>query len=725
MSQQPFAAQALRLMMTMDYLGSPFSPDDQAALRDAAQQQDLAQSITRIQDILDKYALFGVNINPEERVDVYRGPARPILVEQGWRVFLVKVINEAGVTPKLRVSSPNSGPIYIASTGSPEPKVTLNKSKIAERWLDIALYNKPPMQTGLSGLKLEYAIVEVFSQQKGMKEATIAFDIGQGTQDIGFKNDVTVLFSCLPATTVNLRVLDDDGRPTTASVIFRDEQGRLYPSPDKRLAPDFYFQPQIYRADREVIKLPPGRYTVEYTRGPEYLVQKEIFTVVQATETLTIRLRRWINTAASGWYSGDDHIHPAGCSHYQDPTQGVYPKDMIHHIMGEGLNVGNVLNWGPCWYFQKQFVVGRVSPLSRGDSIMRYDVEVSGFPSSFNGHLVLLNLKSPDYPGTTRIEQWPTWDLPILKWARAQYSVVGYAHSGWGLEVTSDQLPNYEMPRFDGIGANEYIVDVTYPQIVDFISAGDTPAIWELNIWYHTLNCGFRPRLSGETDFPCIFGNRVGVGRVYVHLDGHLNYNAWIEGLRTGCSYVSDGRSHLLDFKVNGVLVGTHSSEVERRNPGTVHITARVAAWLAPEPNEAIASIPYDEKPYWHLERARIGKTRDVPVEVVVNANVVARRTINANGSLQNISLDVPINRSSWIALRILYSSHTNPIFVIVGGQPIRASRRSAQWCLQAVKQCWSQKESGISVEERPVAAQAYKHAAEVYKAVIAEAQVP
>jgi hypothetical protein len=150
-----------------------------------------------------------------------------------------------------------------------------------------------------------------------------------------------------------------------------------------------------------------------------------------------------------------------------------------------------------------------------------------------------------------------------------------------------------------------------------------------------------------------------------------------------------------------------------------------VAAWLAPEPNEAIASIPYDEKPYWHLERARIGKTRDVPVEVVVNANVVARRTINANGSLQNISLDVPINRSSWIALRILYSSHTNPIFVIVGGQPIRASRRSAQWCLQAVKQCWSQKESGISVEERPVAAQAYKHAAEVYKAVIAEAQVP
>ena len=62
------------------------------------------------------------------------------------------------------------------------------------------------------------------------------------------------------------------------------------------------------------------------------------------------------------------------------------------------------------------------------------------------------------------------------------------------------------MPAFDGIGANEYIVDVTHPNTVDFISTVDTPPIWELNIWYHTLNSGFRTRISGETDFPCIYG---------------------------------------------------------------------------------------------------------------------------------------------------------------------------------------------------------------------------
>ena len=48
---------------------------------------------------------------------------------------------------------------------------------------------------------------------------------------------------------------------------------------------------------------------------------------------------------------------------------------------------------------------------------------------------------------------------------------------------------------------------------MDFISTIDTPYAWELNAWYHTLNAGYRTRISGETDFPCIYGERVGLGR--------------------------------------------------------------------------------------------------------------------------------------------------------------------------------------------------------------------
>ena len=92
-------------------------------------------------------------------------------------------------------------------------------------------------------------------------------------------------------------------------------------------------------------------------------------------------------------------------------------------------------------------------------------------------------------------------DLPILQWAKAQGAVVGFAHSGWGLEVKDTTIPTQEMPRFDGIGANEYIVDVTH-DAVDFISTVDTPAPWELNIWYHTLNAASAPASAARPTSP-------------------------------------------------------------------------------------------------------------------------------------------------------------------------------------------------------------------------------
>ena len=51
----------------------------------------------------------------------------------------------------------------------------------------------------------------------------------------------------------------------------------------------------------------------------------------------------------------------------------------------------------PDYYYQKQFFSGRDNPLSKPDSLMHYDLEVSGFPSSHAGHIVLLKLKDQDY----------------------------------------------------------------------------------------------------------------------------------------------------------------------------------------------------------------------------------------------------------------------------------------------------------------------------------------
>jgi len=141
------------------------------------------------------------------------------------------------------------------------------------------------------------------------------------------------------------------------------------------------------------------------------------------------------------------------------------------------------------------------------------------------------------------------------------------------------------------------------------------------------------------------------------------------------------------------------------------------------QPNEAIRNLRYDEKPYWDIERARIGSTRSVPVEVVVNGAVAATQTLVADGTMRTLTFDVPVDRSSWIAVRILPSSHTNPIFAIVGGKPIRASRRSAEWCLIAVNQWWTQKSPQIRASERGDARKAYDHAREVYRQRMAEAE--
>jgi hypothetical protein len=599
--------------------------------------------------------------------------------------------------------------------------VTLTLEDVRERWADIALYQKPPMREKLTGLGLEYQILQVASRDRGTRSAQIGFSVGQGTQDIGFRNDVLVLFDALPAHPVTLKIRDESGQPALASLLVRDGVGRIYPSPAKRLAPDFPFQEQVYRADGETLLLPPGSYTVTSSRGPEYLKATQDLRV-EGPRELAVRLERWIDPAKLGWYSGDHHIHAAGCAHYDNPTQGVSPKDMWRQVEGEALNVGSVLTWGPCYYHQKRFFSGGDDAVSRPGRLVHYDLEVSGFPSSHAGHLVLLGLREQDYPGTTRIEHWPSWDLPILRWARAQGAITGFAHSGLGLAVGSPELPNFEIPAFDGIGANEYVVDVTH-DAVDFISAGDTPYLSELNIWYHTLNVGFRTRISGETDFPCMTDDRVGEGRTYAKLDGPLSYRGFIEAVRAGRSYVSDGRSHLMDFRVDGTEVGTRGGEVRRERAGPVRVALKVAAWLPAAPDDDIRSRAPKEKPYWDLRRARIGQGREVPVEVVVNGRPLARRNVVADGTLQPLELEVPIEGSSWIAARILSSSHTNPIFVIVGGQPIRASRRSAQWCLDAVNQCWTQKKARTAASEREEAQNAYDHARQVYQRLLAECE--
>ncbi len=767
---QPLLAHALRLSEALSFLGSSLRTEDEQKLRGLLDLPLSEKTSETIQQILDPYCLAVVDINPEARVKVARGEAAATLMQHGWTSFLVKVKNDAGVTAKLQAESMHAMPALHMSTSEPRARTEnlLTEGQVANRFLEVQMFDGRPLSSNLSGLEMEYAVVQIYCKDAGKREAELGFNIGQGTQDIGFRSAINILFNIEPSVKVKFKIMDDDGSPTTASFVITDGiervinqtataskgsavdyrlttaqkefwQGRvpspdykiptrltgIYPLPSRRVAaydeyPDFFFQPQIYRTDGEHVLLPPGKFNVSFTRGPEYQIQTRDITVPQRVDSLNVsfQLKRWIDMAKLGWFSGDHHVHAAGCSHYESPEEGVDPKAMWRQIVGEDLDVGAVLTWGPSWYHQKQFFTGKTHPLSTGKNVMRYDVEVSGFPSSHAGHVVLLNLSEDDYPGTSEIEDWPSWTLPVFKWAKSQNAITGYAHSGWGLEPTekTTDLPNYVPPKMDGIGANEYIVTVTH-DVVDVYSAGDTPAPWELNMWYHTLNCGFRTRISGETDYPCIYDERVGLARSYFKGEGTLNFDAYTSALKSGRSYVSEGGSHIIDFSVNGTEMGTKNSEVKLKGNATIQVNARATAILPEQQGEEgarIASRPLDRQPYWNIERARIGKTRKVPVELVVNGQPVASKEIVADGNWTDVNFDYKLKHSSWVALRIYPSSHTNPVFVIVDEQPINI-KASAAWCREAVDQCWRMKKGNIRSSERKDAEAAYNRARGIY----------
>lgn len=766
--RQPLVSATERLVSALELVGRPLNTEQLDQFDRIKQNSDDAAVVEAVQKLLDPLCLAAIHVNPESRVKVIEGPVTKQLIENGWQTFLVKIHNEAGINPPLNVSSPQARPQFIQSDFSADPELKITPADVKDRWLSVAMANRPPMKKTLSGLAVEYQVVQLYSRDAGKREATLQFDIGQGTQDLGFRNEVAILFDCRAAQKVTLKVADlaEPESDPMVGLVIRDKQGRVYPNPARRLAPDFFFHNQIYRKTGETISLPAGTYDVRITRGPEYLPIERELVVGDKPKLFDVELERWIQPVDFHWYSGDHHIHAAGCSHYQNPTKGVGPDDMMRHVLGEDLKVGCVLSWGPCWYEQKKNFEGKISLLSTPNYLMRYDVEVSGFPSSHAGHLCLLQLKEDDYPGTTKIEEWPTWTLPVLKWGQRQGGVVGYSHSGWGLTLpdykpdgsrakfpkdqfgaasggrAADILPDYAMPRFDGIGANEFIVSVAH-DACDFISAVDTPVIWELNIWYHTLNCGFRSRISGETDFPCIYDDKVGLGRIYVQFNDtdELTFENWVVGLKDGRSYCGDGMSHVSHFNAHRTISEDDGqrdyvrlgfpnrttgkvSQLDIEKPEELEFKTSIAALLDEVQSplgKDIQDRRLDVKPYWHIERCRIGDSRKVKAELIVNGEVAQSKEVVADGDYHDCNFKHRIEESSWVAIRVLPSLHTNPIWVEVDGKPVRANTKSARWCREAVDVCWESKRHQIRESELESAKEAYDRAREVYDQIIKE----
>ena len=163
--QQPLVSQVERLVESLEFLGTPMSQSVRDALQAAMIDADAEKSVAGIQKVLDPYCLLGVELRSDKELTVQAGSVKKQLVEQGWSQFLVKVHNAAELTGVLRATSPNAQRL----AGSPA-------ADVKNRWLDLQTFDKQPLKPQLSGLKLEYRIIQLYSRDAGPREAALSLE---------------------------------------------------------------------------------------------------------------------------------------------------------------------------------------------------------------------------------------------------------------------------------------------------------------------------------------------------------------------------------------------------------------------------------------------------------------------------------------------------------------------------------------------------------------------
>ncbi|MFL1877032.1 hypothetical protein ACIKT0_18105 [Hansschlegelia beijingensis] len=289
--------------------------------------------------------------------------------------------------------------------------------------------------------------------------------------------------------------------------------------------------------------------------------------------------------------------------------------------------------------------------------------------------------------------------LPLLASIRSQGGLAGFTPEPAPAQAGLERLPNTANAVSPGAGT--FALGLAHDSL-DVLDVGRGSFVAELNPWYHSLNAGMRANIVGG-----------------LRCDATEGVEAATPTMLARNLYVSDGRSALAAFTVAGKSPDRRSgAEVKLEAPGVVRIDATLAAELKAASAAPVASG-------WDIERARYGSTRSVMVEIVVNGRVAASKPVPADGTLQNLTFSIPIERSSWVALRLMGAGHSNPVFVLVDNKPVRASRTSVEWSQRALLQAFDAESSRWSPDDAPVAAAAFQYAYEIYGGILKETETP
>ena len=347
-----------------------------------------------------------------------------------------------------------------------------------------------------------------------------------------------------PSGTLDLSVVGESGAPMPVRIGLYDESGRM-PVPGEEavaiekfddrtrtylLRPDTMWPADdkfvFYIDGRYHAQLPAGRWRVVASRGIEYRLIDQAITI-EAGKTLakTIRLERWADQPAAGWYSGDVHIHYAR-------RDAAATRSIQLHAQAEDLHVANLLQMGnvAATHFEQQGwgreggrVIESIYALVSGQEDPR---------TAHRGHTIHLNLKAPvRFP-----DQYLLYHR-VFEAVAAQGGLSGYAHVG--------------VPFAASLGTPAGLALEGPFDLLDFVEIAQGGGIGT-ELWFDLLDLGLRIAPAAGTDYPYL--DHPGAVRNYVHVPGAYSVDGWFAGLEAGHTFVTTGP--LLEVSLNGAGMG-------------------------------------------------------------------------------------------------------------------------------------------------------------------------
>ena len=457
---------------------------------------------------------------------------------------------------------------------------------------------------------------------------------------------------------VHTRVLDaETGRPVPCRVHFRSPEGVPYQpyghhphlfSGFSTWGRDFFGDVRMDQITYAYIDgacqgwLPRGRVIVDVARGFEYEPLRTAVEIKPGQRELELRIGRWTNMNARGWYSGDTHVH------------FLAGNGAVLESAGEDLNVANVLQsqWGHHFSNTDDFT-GRPQVSDDGKTIVSFGQENR---QHFLGHLNLLGHTEPIMPwctdGPGEAELGGPLQATMSHWAeacRAQGGTVVLPHFPW---------PNGDPAALIALGLADA---VEMCRQVPF----------DHDEYYRYLNAGYRLPLVGGTD-KMATDTPVGIYRTYVQLpeDVPFTYDAWRHQMSAGRTFMSSGP--LIGLSVEGHAIG--DTVHLRGNGGTVH----VEAW-------AEGSLPI-----YNLQIVQEGRVVAETVAREGTRRLELSERLRADGHTWFAArtggptyYDAPYYLDGWQRQRF---AHTSPVYVSTGGDWHMWNDATAQYMLTMIE---------------------------------------